>query len=97
MTSHTCSPGHAGVLADGCARCDEHAENPLLTLDAPKTAELWDKMIAVEYGSDGAYETVNEKKAGRVLYHVALWLERRLGLRPWVPFSELGTYDGLTS
>jgi len=25
MTIHTCRPGHPGILADDCPRCDEHA------------------------------------------------------------------------
>ena len=89
MATHTCLPGHAGILADDCERCTEHAnETMLLHLDYEKTEALWDKMVAVEFGQD-AYETLNEKLAASQFHRLGIWLERHVGIRPWVPFTEL--------
>lgn len=88
MATHTCAPGHAGALADGCERCDEHAAD-ILGLDASKTETLWDKMVAVEYRDDGGYATDNERRACRELYNLARWLERYMGVNAWVPFAQL--------
>lgn len=90
MSSHTCLPDHPGILADDCERCAEHAESAmLLDLDGDKTRALWDKMVAVEFGDGGGYETGNEAKACRTLYLAGIWLERNLGIRPWVPWDDL--------
>jgi hypothetical protein len=89
MSVHTCRPGHAGVLADGCDRCEEHAEQPmLLELDRDKMAAMWDVMVAAEHGS-GRYATEAEATAGKQLYRVAVWLERYALINPWVPVTEL--------
>lgn len=91
MTTHTCLPGHAGVLADDCPRCREHAEAPmLLDLDDERTEALWDKMLAVKFYSPARhYETGAEAAAGHTLYLLGVWIERHLGVRPWVPLAEL--------
>ena len=94
MSSHTCLPGHPGVLADDCERCDEQARQPmLLGLDNEKTATLWNKMIAVEINHTDnvvhVYSTDNEAKAAHQFYLLGIWLERRLGIDPWVPFVTL--------
>lgn len=94
MSEHTCKPDHAGVLADDCPRCDEHASHPmLLGLDQEKTERLWNRMLASSYRAGGSseesYETENEAKAGERLYLLGVWLERFLGIDPWHPFAEL--------
>lgn len=92
MSAHTCRPGHAGILADGCERCREHSEAPmLLELDAEKTAALWRKMVYVEHGGgrgqpgDGPdhYDSATEAKAARTFYLMAVWLERYTSVDPW--------------
>lgn len=90
MSTHTCKPDHAGILADDCERCGEHAVEPLLlTLDREKMGRLWDKMILVERPPTSAspqlYETENEATAARQLYKLAVWLERYGGVYPWGP------------
>lgn len=88
--SHTCKPGHPGVLADDCERCDQHAAAPmLLELDEDKTELLWNKMVAVEYRHEGAYQTANEARAGRQLYYMSVWMERHLGVDTGVDFADL--------
>lgn len=84
MSAHTCKPGHEGVLADGCLRCREHAEFPmLLDLDQHKMRALWEEMLAVEYQNLLAcYATEADAMAGRQLYRLSIWLERYAGLDP---------------
>jgi hypothetical protein len=75
--SHTCRPGHPGILADDCERCDQHAAEPmLLSLDGAKMEQLWDKMVEVEYTHLGDYVTANEAKACKMLYALSVWMER---------------------
>lgn len=90
-TTHTCEPGHPGVLADGCDRCAEHAKEPmLLSLDQEKMQRLWAEMIAVEHGSGTPeYVTAADAEAGKQLYRIAVWLERYAEIDPWRP---LGTF-----
>lgn len=68
------------VLYDGCAECDERARNPLdalCRLDNHNYAALRDRMMAVEFGSDGDYyRTTNESRVGKALYLIALLEER---------------------
>lgn len=93
MSTHTCKPDHAGILADGCERCDEHAAEPmLLWLDQQKMEALWDKMISVERSS-GHYATGNEAKAARQLYNLAIWLERYVGVDPWRSLDALRLWE----
>lgn len=88
--SHTCKPGHPGILADGCERCDELAAEPLvLGLDPEKTARLWNKMVSVERRREGRYETSNEGKAGHSMYLMAVWLQRHMRIDPFVDFVDL--------
>lgn len=77
MSSHTCRPGHDGILADDCERCAEHASEPfLLSLDGEKMRALWEKMRAVEYGHMGHYATGAEALACHQLYKLSIWLGR---------------------
>lgn len=90
MSSHTCQPGHPGILADDCPRCDEHAaEFPPLALDDSKMAELWNRMVEVEIQDVAHYQTGNEAKAGASLHRLGIWLERYTNVSPWVPFDQL--------
>lgn len=46
MASHTFHPDtHTHGLADGCPRCDEHAERPEVGLDAENLWVLRDRML----------------------------------------------------
>lgn len=41
MATHTFHPDtHVYGLADGCPRCDEHAQNPMVGLDSANLAAL---------------------------------------------------------
>lgn len=45
MASHTFHPDtHEHGLADGCPRCDEHAERPWVGLDAENLENLRDRI-----------------------------------------------------
>lgn len=93
MSHHTCRPGHPGIFADDCERCDELAGQPL-HWDETRAERAWDLMLAIEMNIPGdgphrRYETANEEKACRLLYQGGIWVERNLGIRPWRPFAEL--------
>lgn len=36
-------------LVDGCPRCEEHAKDPMLSLDADHLNDLWRRMVEFEY------------------------------------------------
>lgn len=68
MTAHTNHPStleHG--LADDCPRCAEHAEHPLQSLDHDHVADLWRRMLAVEFDPFGdhdlRYRTAREAQA----------------------------------
>ena len=74
------------VLFDGCPRCDEHAESPLRGLDRDHIAVLWQQMVAVEQAplfSGPSYRSVNEARACRTLYGIAVVLEANTDVDPW--------------
>lgn len=76
-------PDPAGlILYDNCDRCAEHAEYPIVSLDDNHLRRMWDEMIEAEHNV-GYYRTQNEAEAGKHLYHIALFMERMLGIDPW--------------
>ncbi|HSE44886.1 MAG TPA: hypothetical protein VLA89_06115 [Gemmatimonadales bacterium] len=51
MSAHTYHPdSHENGLADDCPRCEEHAENPILSLDNENLHELVRRVVAGEKG-----------------------------------------------
>lgn len=70
------------ILYDGCDRCAEHADDPLVALDPEFTEALWNRMVEVER-NDGAYSSGAEARACKTLYRIAVWLERHSGIDPW--------------
>lgn len=50
MTAHASHEASLEVgLADGCPRCEEHAQRPLDSLDAAHLNDLWLRMVRWEY------------------------------------------------
>lgn len=85
MARHTCTRGHDGVLADGCPRCAEIADERLsYSLSRNKMAELWAEMIHREFAPRqiGAYASELDAKAAVDLYDLALWLRRYTTIDP---------------
>ena len=78
--------GHP-TLFDHCDRCAEHAEFPL-GLDDNNLRDMWCEMVEAEHNI-GYYRNNTEAKAGRYLYHVALFMERMLGVNPWQDLTSL--------
>jgi hypothetical protein len=70
------------ILYDNCPRCAEHAEFPTRSLDDNNLRAMWCAMIEAEHDA-GYYRTQNEATAGKHLYHIALFMERMLGIDPW--------------
>lgn len=66
------------ILYDDCEECEQRS-NSLAHLasglDRSNLLKLWNRMIDVEK-DDGEYPTVAEARAGRMLYFMALVLER---------------------
>ena len=74
MTTHTFHPDtHEYGLADGCPRCDEHAERPLDGLDQENLANLIDRVQRHEEP-----RSANEYRAMYML-EKALLVARQLG------------------
>ena len=57
--SHTFHPdSHTHGLADDCPRCEEHAQNPLVSLDADNLSSLMQRVVNRE-----GYRSDNEREA----------------------------------
>lgn len=75
------------ILYDGCDRCAEQADRPLLTLDVDRLGRLWQRMVSVErYPSvdEPFYRTAAEGRAAHVCYQIAVMIERtHPAIDPW--------------
>lgn len=87
--SHGVHNGPDGMLLfDGCAECEERAQDPLgglLQLDHDRALAAWRLMRAEHWsGGGGAGREVSECEDALItaLYRVAVWLERNAGLAP---------------
>lgn len=74
------------ILFDGCARCDEQADELGLKLDDGKWRQAWQMMLRIEYHDEGFYLSKNDKKLGRSLYYMSLIIQRQ-GLDPKAMFA----------
>jgi hypothetical protein len=77
---------HEYGLADRCPRCAEIADNPSAFMDDELFRATWKQMVDVEWGEHG-YRSDTEGRAGRKLYALAVFMERRLGLDPKTYFA----------
>lgn len=76
MTTHIAHPSTLDVgLQDDCPRCLEHATRPLQTLDTEHLADLWVRMLDVEFGNADRYRTDTERKVCGRLYEFACFLQ----------------------
>lgn len=74
------------ILYDACDRCAEHAEHPQLSLDPERLGRLWTRMVEVERDPTmrAAYQTGTEARGARLLYRIAIMVERtHPGIDPW--------------
>lgn len=75
MVTHTIHPdSHEFGLADGCERCDQHAESPLQSLDDDNLLAIYDRVARKLDARSG-----NERAAMNVV-EGALRLHRLLAL-----------------
>lgn len=67
------------ILFDGCEVCESRTNLAgILNLDHGNISALWTRMLSVEFGhgTEKAYRSRAEARAGRELYYVALLLQR---------------------
>lgn len=86
-----------GVLVDGCGRCEEHAADPLGSLDREHIAALWRERNAVEstgsYDGVHGYRSILDSQACRALGSVIRFLEY-IGLGRLVVLERLEQASG---
>lgn len=75
------------VLYDGCPECAKRASEPW-KLDSDNFARAWQLMVNVEHPStrnEGRtfYRTINEAKLCKMLYGMAVLMERHMDVDPW--------------
>lgn len=81
-----------GVLVDGCERCEEHAEHPVVSLDREHLAALWREMIEVEatddYDGMVGYRSLADARAARMLMPIRRFLDRYTAVDPKTIFAD---------